>query len=92
MGCGHVDNSPQTPSCPHAHSPYDGEVVLFSIIKWPSFRLSRFRRGAQSGPLFDHQVALFSVDKHKFLDAYRNPVGLSYALFYNGDTYVMRDA
>ena len=46
-----------------AHSPDDG-VVLFSMIKWPCFQLSRFRRGVQNGPLFDDQMALFSVDKN----------------------------
>jgi len=46
-----------------AHSPDDG-VALFSIVKWPYFRLSKFRRGTQSGPLFDCQMALFSLDKN----------------------------
>ena len=48
-----------------AHSPDDG-VVLFSMIKWPCFQLSRFRRGVQNGPLFDDQMALFSVDKNSY--------------------------
>lgn len=51
-------------SCPHTHNPYDDEVVLFSIIKWPCFQVSKLIGGTQSGPLFDHQVALFSLDKH----------------------------
>jgi len=49
-----------------AHSPDDDEVALFSMIKWPYFRLSKFRRGAQSGPLFGKQMALFSVDKNRW--------------------------
>ena len=49
-----------------AHSPDDG-VVLFSMIKWPCFQLSRFRRGVPNGPLFDDQMALFSVDKNIYL-------------------------
>jgi len=48
-----------------AHSPYDGGgVALFSINKWPCFRLSEFMRADPNGPLFDKQVALFSVDKN----------------------------
>ena len=47
-----------------AHSPYDYEVVPFSIIKWSPFQLSRFKRGAQNGPLFDQQMVPFSVDKN----------------------------
>jgi hypothetical protein len=46
-----------------AHSPDDG-VALFSANKWPYFRLSKFRRDDQSGPLFGKQVVLFSVDKN----------------------------
>jgi hypothetical protein len=42
-------------------------LALFSIVKWPCFRLSKFRRGDQNGPLFDCQVALFSLDKNKRL-------------------------
>ena len=61
---------------PAAHTPWttlrvahtahnlDHEVGLFSIVKWASFRLSRFRRNGSSGPLFDDQVGLFSVDKN----------------------------
>jgi hypothetical protein len=41
MGYGYVDNSPQTPSCPHIHSPYydgggyffDYQMGTFSIVK-----------------------------------------------------------
>lgn len=40
-------------------------VVPFSIIKWSPFRLSRFRRGVQNGPLFDQQTVPFSIDKNK---------------------------
>jgi len=40
-------------------------VVPFSIVKWSPFRLSRFRQGVQSGPLFDCQVGPFSLDKIK---------------------------
>jgi hypothetical protein len=39
-------------------------VVPFSIIKWSPFQLSRFKRGAQSGPLFDQQMVPFSIDKN----------------------------
>ena len=39
-------------------------LALFSIVKWPCFRLSKFRRGDQNGPVFDCQVALFSLDKN----------------------------
>jgi hypothetical protein len=44
MGYGYVDNSPQTPSCPHTHSPYydgcdgggyffDYQMGTFSVVK-----------------------------------------------------------
>ena len=46
-----------------AHS-LDDEVVLFSIVKRASFRLSRFRRNGPNGPVFDCQVGLFWVDKN----------------------------
>jgi len=39
-------------------------VVPFSTIKWSPFRLSRFKGGAQNGPLFDQQMVPFSVDKN----------------------------
>jgi hypothetical protein len=47
-----------------AHS-LDDEVVLFSIVKRASFRLSRFRRNGPSGPVFYCQVGLFWIDKNK---------------------------
>jgi len=47
-----------------AHSPYDDGVALFSVNKWPCFRLSKFKRDDQNGPLFGKQVALFSLDKN----------------------------
>ena len=40
------------------------QVVLFSVIKWPCFRLSRFKQNGPSGPVFGDQVDLFSVDKN----------------------------
>jgi hypothetical protein len=46
------------------HSPDDYGVVPFSIIKWSPFQLSRFKRGAQNGPLFDQQMVPFSIDKN----------------------------
>jgi hypothetical protein len=39
-------------------------VALFSINKWPYFRLSRFMQDAQSGLVFGQQMALFSIDKN----------------------------
>ena len=45
----------------------DGGVALFSIIKWPCFRLSKFRQDIRSGLLFDQQMVLFSVDKNRRL-------------------------
>jgi len=47
-----------------AHSP-DDEVALFSMIKWTCFRLSRYKRNGQSGPLFGDQMDLFSFDKNR---------------------------
>jgi hypothetical protein len=41
-------------------------VVLFSMIKWSCFRLSRFQRNDQNGPVFGDQMALFSVDKNNW--------------------------
>ena len=35
------------------------------MIKWTCFRLSRYRRNGQSGPLLGDQVDLFSVDKNR---------------------------
>jgi len=44
-----VDSRNGTPA--HvAHSPGDYGVVPFSIIKWPPFQLSRFKRGVHYGP------------------------------------------
>ena len=40
------------------------QVVLFSVIKRPCFRLSRFKQNGPSGPVFGDQVDLFSVDKN----------------------------
>jgi hypothetical protein len=53
----------QPPVAHTAHSHDDG-VVLFSVIKWSCFRLSRFRRNGPSGPLFDNQMGLFWIDKN----------------------------
>ena len=39
-------------------------MALFSVNKWPCFRLSKFKRDDQNGPLFGKQVALFSLDKN----------------------------
>ena len=50
-------------------------VALFSINKWPYFRLSRFRQDAQSGLVFGQQMALFSIDKNS-LDLSRACVSL----------------
>jgi hypothetical protein len=47
-----------------AHSPDGDEVVLFSMIKWTCFRLSKFKQDGPNGPLFGDQLALFSVDKN----------------------------
>ena len=59
-----VDSRKSTPA--HTvHSPYDDGGALFSINKWPYFRLSRFKRIDPNGPLFGKQVALFSVDKNR---------------------------
>ena len=42
----------------------DGEVALFSMIKWLCFQLSRCKQDGPNGPLFGDQMALFSVDKN----------------------------
>ncbi len=39
-------------------------VALFSVNKWPYFRLSKFKRDNPNGPVFGKQVALFSLDKN----------------------------
>ena len=57
--CGQPKNVPAHT----AHNP-DDEVVLFSVIKWTCFRLSRCKRNGQSGPLFGDQMDLFSFDKN----------------------------
>ena len=57
--CGQPKNVPAHT----AHNP-DDEVVLFSVIKWTCFRLSRCKRNGQSGPLFGDQMDLFSIDKN----------------------------
>jgi hypothetical protein len=49
-----------------APSPDADGVALFSIIKWTHFQLSRYRLNSQSGPVFDYQMALFSLDKNIF--------------------------
>jgi len=55
------------------------------------FAMSFLEQFLQGGP--EHSAAQLLFDlRRQFLDAYRNPVGLSYALFYNGDTYVKREA
>jgi hypothetical protein len=54
------------------------------------FAMSFFEQFLQGGP--EHSAAQLLFDlRRQFLDAYRNPVGLSYALFYNGDTFVLRE-
>lgn len=53
------------------------------------FAMSFFEQFLQGGPQHSAAQLLFDL-RRQFLDAYRNPVGLSYALFYNGDTYVKR--
>jgi hypothetical protein len=40
-------------------------VASFSIIKWPCFRSSIYGQLTQSGSIFDHQMALFSLDKNR---------------------------
>jgi hypothetical protein len=39
-------------------------VASFSIVKWPHFRLSKFVQKGTIGPVFDYQMALFSIDKN----------------------------
>ena len=61
-----VDSRNDTPAhIAHRPDDYDYEVVPFSIIKWSPFQLSRFKRSAQNGPLFDQQMVPFSIDKNK---------------------------
>ena len=62
---------PTLPTClPQAGSLYDDAdgqttmLALFSMINWPCFQLSRFKRHGPIGPVFDDQLALFSVDKN----------------------------
>ena len=50
-----------------------------------------FDRFLQGGPENSAAKLLFEL-RRELLDTYRNPVGLSYALFYNGDTFVERKA
>lgn len=51
------------------------------------FAMSFFEQFLQGGPERAAAQLLFDL-RRQFLEAYRNPVGLSYALFYNGDTYI----
>jgi hypothetical protein len=48
-----------------------------------------FDRFLQGGPENSAARSLFEL-RRKLLDDYRNPIGLSYALFYSGDTFVKR--
>lgn len=68
MGCGRCGQPESTPAHT-AHSLYYGDgqttmLALFSMINWPCFQLSRFKRNGPIGPVFDDQLALFSVDKN----------------------------
>lgn len=52
---------------PTFQQPLLRRLALFSIIKWPCFRLSKCRVENQTGPLFDYQMALFSFDKNNLI-------------------------
>jgi hypothetical protein len=47
---------------------FDYQMGLFSIVKWASFRLSRFSGNEPSEPVFACQMGLFWVDKNTCLD------------------------
>lgn len=61
------------------------------IYAGAEFAKKFFDQFLQGGPQNAAAKLLFRL-RREFLEVYRNPIGLSYALFYNGDTYVKRDA
>jgi hypothetical protein len=68
-----------------------GTLNNTSTVVGAVFAMSFFEQFLQGGPQNSAAQLLFDL-RRQFLDAYRNPVGLSYALFYNGDTYVARQS
>jgi hypothetical protein len=61
------------------------------IVAGAEFAKKFFEQFLQGGPENSAANLLFRL-RRELLDVYRNPIGLSYALFYSGDTYVGREA
>ncbi len=61
------------------------------IVAGAEFAKRFFERFLQGGPENSAAQLLFEL-RRELLDTYRNPIGISYALFYSGETYIKRAA
>lgn len=70
-----IDSGSACNEKPKIEAKPDG-LALFSVIKWPCFQLPMLNQASPRGPVFDDQMALFSVDKNSSLSGAKDLTSL----------------